>query len=1246
MKRFASIVAVAALIAITGLFALPKSRLASRGEPLGRESTENKSTESESEALAAPLTAIVVEGNRSITTDQILQLVQSQVGLPFDPKIVKEDVRTLVSKRWFFDVEIRVNQSKQGPVLVFRVRERPLVEKITYVGNRKIKDKELQKLARQYGLVVGGGYDMRQNRDAVQPILNAYREKGYRHAKVELEKGGSPREREVVFKIEEGVKVVVKKVGITGNASFTEDVLKSQLTTASSDLGEKYDPMSIPHDIHALRNYYINRGFFDIQITQHVSEEKAQVGIGYVIDEGIRYKIRNIEFVGNMVIPDDQLRENMSVKVDDYWAHRFIITDTEKMKAQYGELGRVFASVQSRWRSFEEPGYVDLIYEIKEDRPYSIGPVRRPANHADSDANSQIELASHEIMSAKATIDEPADLREIDRLTFTGAQAFDAADIRASLATDFETNLATLPRGSLFQYLKTLEHKIRSGYLHCGFPDASVEIQLNSTRRQIDVHVSEGTQVRCGGVRITGCKTLSAEVLMRSLTGDPQRHHQSVWKPEGPAPFDEDATARIRRRIESEFAEAGFFHPDFDVAINRQPEVATARLILVIKSEGRRAVVGNIEVTGTKRDSTDDVLKYLNLQPGTPFDAGVTDRLTRRLSGSARYLVHEVSEHPDGRTNADGHELHDLKIRLREYQQARPLRDELSPTDHALLKFRDWLMRWSQGEIDEDLVVTSSLDADDSILPQTESPEQQPAVLGSVAPQFGFRMVVGPNRGQIVTLKAKPMGGTPPIDLIFVADNDRLVFAAPQRHVKLELSDYFTENRLFFEFKGKSASEKSIDRTGSPFVMNLGWTFKRGKKPTASLFGISAEFTEAFMTSLAHFDDAECQLHDGTWHIANESFAIEIDAESGRLIEYRVQLDEGLPILVCRAQKQALQSELQQIDVTLAALATSYDASSPWKSVAEFLIDELLFAAGPDATTERAKAFRALRKVVGLWSPPGCGQLWNAGGEQRLPNDETFRLPSQPASRSSDDPFNSGEGWRKNLMSTFLPIYRRLVPKTGWMWPVGRDAALQWGSDAKSAGSSLRQAPMSFEIGPAGDLVVGLLGPYLGIDLTENAGRAGMQRLAAEAFANDYRPLLKGDSWMGQWLLSLAAALRDLDEAELKALVRLLPDDAPQEAIFNCLSLLTKEPGKPVAEVVPPVLDRLWSDVLRLKAETVFLEWVTIAIGKSYREGKVDPESTEYENEFNSSVEPAVATEDAAGIGSNERKNNDTKIEE
>ena len=355
----------------------PKATGGARPRPPG--GPESSRFEQDGEQLSdKPLAAIVIEGNKTIKAEEIRKLIKTRPGRVADPKLIKEDTRTLMSKGWFYSVEPRTVRTADGPALVFRVREKPVLQKITFKGNHKIKEKEL--LDMLLGLRVGQGYDVGANREAARRIEQHYQEKGYLHAKVELEKGNSLQDREVVFCINEGPKVVVSKISFSGNKFVSGPVLKTQVKTRTQILwlfGGKYDQSTIPEDVNALKTYYHNLGFFDVTVTprEGISDDKARVHLEYVIEEGERYKIREIEFVGNRVIPEEKLRADMKVRMNDYYNERFVAADKEKIVGQYGELGRILAKVEYTTVTHEEPGSVKLVYHINEDRPWRIGKI-------------------------------------------------------------------------------------------------------------------------------------------------------------------------------------------------------------------------------------------------------------------------------------------------------------------------------------------------------------------------------------------------------------------------------------------------------------------------------------------------------------------------------------------------------------------------------------------------------------------------------------------------------------------------------------------------------------------------------------------------------------------------------------------------------------------------------------------------------------------------------------------------------
>src|SRR5204863_2226874 len=119
----------------------------------------------------------------------------------------------------FLYVQPRSNPSVQGLVLVFRVFEMPVIEIATFIGNTAYEDKTLAEMT---NLIAGRPYDVGANRESCRRIEHFYRRNGYPNTKVVLEKGESWEERDVVVKIDEGVKGVVTKVGAARSESVAD----------------------------------------------------------------------------------------------------------------------------------------------------------------------------------------------------------------------------------------------------------------------------------------------------------------------------------------------------------------------------------------------------------------------------------------------------------------------------------------------------------------------------------------------------------------------------------------------------------------------------------------------------------------------------------------------------------------------------------------------------------------------------------------------------------------------------------------------------------------------------------------------------------------------------------------------------------------------------------------------------------------------------------------------------------------
>ncbi len=143
-----------------------------------------------------------MDGNVTIPTAAILQKMKTQAGHKATPALVQEDLRTLIKTRWFFSVVPKYRRTDKKLILVLDVIERPIVHNVVYLGATQIK---IKKLAAETGLKVGSPYDMGANKEAARHLETFYHEQGYTEATVDLIQGDKPEQRDVVFRIHEGV---------------------------------------------------------------------------------------------------------------------------------------------------------------------------------------------------------------------------------------------------------------------------------------------------------------------------------------------------------------------------------------------------------------------------------------------------------------------------------------------------------------------------------------------------------------------------------------------------------------------------------------------------------------------------------------------------------------------------------------------------------------------------------------------------------------------------------------------------------------------------------------------------------------------------------------------------------------------------------------------------------------------------------------------------------------------------------
>ena len=328
------------------------------------------------------ISAVNFRGNKRIPIHHLRRNISTRPGRYYDPDKLQQDIQKL----WKMPEIERVNgpyidQRADGIEVTFEIEERNTIAKVEFIGNRGINDNTLRK---ESGLDEIGHLDVHRIRMAKTRIEELYRERGYPRTQVEIKEGNEASDSEIVFLIHEDQQQRIWKVDFEGNTVAPDGRLRSFVKAKPGILkvfGGLAQRKVIDQDIVRLESYYKSLGYFNVQIGREISESNdgRWLTIRFIINEGPRYRIREVSFVGNQKFRSEDLIRLVNLKPGEDGNPEFnsaqMSEDVVALRDLYGENGFVYADVQAEPRFLEEPGYLDLVYRVSEGKQYRVGKI-------------------------------------------------------------------------------------------------------------------------------------------------------------------------------------------------------------------------------------------------------------------------------------------------------------------------------------------------------------------------------------------------------------------------------------------------------------------------------------------------------------------------------------------------------------------------------------------------------------------------------------------------------------------------------------------------------------------------------------------------------------------------------------------------------------------------------------------------------------------------------------------------------
>jgi outer membrane protein insertion porin family len=323
-----------------------------------------------SPAAAQTVSSIEVQGNRRVEIETIRSYFKGDANGRLDQGAIDDGLKALIETGLFQDVKI----NRAGNRLVVVVVENPVISRVIFEGNKKIKDEQLSSEVQSKPR---GTLSRPMVQSDAQRIAEVYRHSGRYDITVTPEIIEQPNNRvDLIFTITEGGKTSIKSVEFVGNSAYSSyrlrDVIKTHETNLLSFIsgGDTYDPDRVEADRDLIRRFYLKHGYADVQVVAALTEyDPARKGflVTFTIEEGQPYRVASVTYQSSIATFDGNTLSGFSrVSVGSIYNAEALEKSVEEMQIECSRRGYAFAVVRPRGDRNFETHTVSIVFTIDE----------------------------------------------------------------------------------------------------------------------------------------------------------------------------------------------------------------------------------------------------------------------------------------------------------------------------------------------------------------------------------------------------------------------------------------------------------------------------------------------------------------------------------------------------------------------------------------------------------------------------------------------------------------------------------------------------------------------------------------------------------------------------------------------------------------------------------------------------------------------------------------------------------------
>ena len=267
--------------------------------------------------------------------------------------------------------DVRINQS--GGRLIVTVVENPVINRVAFEGNKKVKDDQLKNEVQSKPR---GTLSRPTVQADVQRIVEIYRRNGRFDVRVEPKIIELPNNRvDLVFEIKEGEKTGVKKIIFVGNNASGDQRLKDEIKTSETNW------LQLPADDRHLRSRprrsrsrpappllsqaRLRRRARRLGGRRYDPDKKGFI-VTFTIDEGAQYASARSTYLERARVDPASLRGRLKLGAGDVYNADLVEKSVENMTIEVARRGYPFAVVRPRGDRDFATKTINVVFMVEE----------------------------------------------------------------------------------------------------------------------------------------------------------------------------------------------------------------------------------------------------------------------------------------------------------------------------------------------------------------------------------------------------------------------------------------------------------------------------------------------------------------------------------------------------------------------------------------------------------------------------------------------------------------------------------------------------------------------------------------------------------------------------------------------------------------------------------------------------------------------------------------------------------------